>query len=249
MKYTSKLWMTFPLCGIAFSSILLFKSEDIIDLIFVSLPWIIFFHLFCPYILGTTYMFQLVYFKIICLYLSLKLKNLNKDIEEFHLKFNSKCYQILKIRRIIVRLNDVHEEIKTINEEIWSKFLFIFIVANIAVGNFSFYVYMFVDIALIVKVAFLYCTVLWFSMLCYILDDVSAIVKQVNKSRKLLIKLFVNHSLRIHCSEKLKVSSYLIQTRLEFYFYQDNLNDGENKRQKDWILLRKPFYIELFARL
>ena len=208
LKYTSKLWLTFPLCGIAFSSILLFQAQDFFDLIFISIPWIFCFHLFCPYILGTTYMYQLVYFSVICQYLKLKLKTLNKDINNTLLTTgSSKFLQNLKIRLILYRMNAIHREIKGINKEIWSKFLFIFIVANIAVGNFSFYVYMFVDIALIVKIAFLYCTVLWLSMLTIILNDVSAIVLQTNKSRKLMLKLFAKNSFHVSLNYKLKVIS------------------------------------------
>ena len=171
----------------------------------ISVPWMVCFHLLVPYFLGTIYMYQFVYFTIICQYLKLKLKTLNKDIADIlSTTKQSKCTQTLKTRRILRRITAIHKEIKNLNDEMWSKFLLIFIVANIAVGNFSFYVYIFVDIALIVKIAFLYCTVLWLSMLCFILNDVSAIVSQINKSRK-LIKLFANPDFNIHVNTKMKV--------------------------------------------
>ena len=187
--------------------ILYFKSNDWFDLIITSNIWMCFTSV-CVFILGTTYLYQIVYFQLICLYLRLKLSILNKDIQT--LKSGSILNNRRNILVILNRITAVHREIQEINDELWSKFLGALMCSQIGSGNFGVYVFLFVEIPFLVKLAITYSALFALFVFIAILMDVSAIVLQTNKTRKLLLSLLTNHLYKIRTIERIKVLYLLI---------------------------------------
>ena len=67
-------------CGALLALKLLFSNQSLIELIFISIPWVLIISYFCN--LGSNIIvYQILYFDIICYYFKLKMKTINNEID------------------------------------------------------------------------------------------------------------------------------------------------------------------------
>src|SRR5579871_4218097 len=92
------------------------------SLFLIEIFWVLLFTAFQYYCISFNFS-QMTYFYIICLYLKLKLRNVNNSIRKsFEKKYkmtNNRMKNILKL------LNSIAREINTYNNDLWSKYLMI----------------------------------------------------------------------------------------------------------------------------
>ena len=115
------------ICGIPLT-----MNSNTYQFIFLVIPWVLLFVLFVHYS-AAFLLFQVNYFLIICFYLRIKLKRINKIISDIiQTKRHLRVHQIIIILK---KINDIHIEIEEINGNHWSKFLFFFNISIIFIIN------------------------------------------------------------------------------------------------------------------
>ena len=72
----------------------------------------------CHYI-GNIYGYQFLFFYLLCRYLRLKLKNLNKSVSDM-----KNGIRLMSIENILRSFDQIFQEISEYNTTYWSKFLF-----------------------------------------------------------------------------------------------------------------------------
>ena len=110
--------------GIILYSNLLFVKQSLIQLLFITIPWIISYGFWC-YFLANFIVYQNSYFFIICYYLKIKIKSFNKEISTVMKSRKGKTR--IQFLSIIRSFNSIHNEIKEFNENYWSEYLFVLI--------------------------------------------------------------------------------------------------------------------------
>ena len=114
--------------GVLLNFFPLIASYKLYELILFGIPWTIVFSTGL-YFACKIYFYQILYFFITCLYLKLKLKQLNEEIKS-KTKFKSRRFgQILDLLK---KLNAIYEEIDSYNRIYWSK------ITLITIGTITF---------------------------------------------------------------------------------------------------------------
>jgi hypothetical protein len=135
---------------------------------------------------------QMTYFYIICLYLKLKLRNINNSItKSFDRKFkmtNNKMKNILK------SLDPIISEINIHNNDFWSKYLMIVLMLVIIVFDIFLFESLFGKMSLFFKIILFYVSIVSFVLLIILINTATSVSFEANKSYKLLNKLFITIS-------------------------------------------------------
>jgi hypothetical protein len=203
----SKFILSFaPIACITFSLYPLAINGNFQQLILFSIPWtlLLTYSAICIF---QNILWQLIYFKIICYYLKIKLRIINKKIISFRIrKFNI----ILAIKS----LQSIHSEIKEYNNNYWSEFLFWLCITFTPINAFGAYQLFFVNYNILISLVYIYAILLTSFMLYYPLNSASSVVVDANKSYKHLMNTYIKNSIIIKFSDKLKVfTNSLIITR------------------------------------
>ena len=183
-KCSKYIFISFSISGLIFSSILLFNMPS---LFYIPIAILHMIQLsFGGYFLGTFFAFQISYFYLIAVYVIQKIRHLNKTI--------SKCLSESKISKlflfeILLENHLIQREIYKINEQFVSEFLFGIIFINGSFVNFAIYVYLFVELNLLMKNLCLYFAIIWLIIFLIILEKSSQIVYQKNRTYYLLRKM------------------------------------------------------------
>jgi hypothetical protein len=131
----------------------------------------------------------MTYFYIICLYLKLKLRNVNNSItKSFDRKFKMTNY---KMKNILNSLDSIISEINIHNNDFWSKYLMIFLMLVIIVIDILLFESLFGKMSLFFKIILFYASFALFLLLIILINTASSVSFEANKSYKLLNKLFI----------------------------------------------------------
>jgi hypothetical protein len=145
----------------------------------------------------------MTYFYIICLYLKLKLKNANNNIRKsYENKYKMTYY---RMKNILKSLDSVISEINTYNNDIWSKYLMIFVVSVIIILDFVLFESIFGEISLYFKIVLFYGSSVFSLLLIILINTASSVSFEANKSYKLLNKLFVTKNKQFSIRMRIKV--------------------------------------------
>lgn len=168
-------------------------NRTIYEIIFVSLPWSLFYALNCYYF-SCAIFYQMAYFHIICYYLHLKLKRINKEMKERISSIKLKKLKIFVDKRSIDMLQNFHalySEISTYNNQFWSKFIVLVYLIFTIILSTLLYSICFAPMHLIVKVAFIYAFAVLLSIFLVLFISATLIDIQVNETYKLLNQYFL----------------------------------------------------------
>jgi hypothetical protein len=148
--------------------------------------------------------YQINYVYIICYYLKLKLNYINDGIEVLlKLKKNLKNPFIQKLTK---SLNAIHSEIDDYNRYYWSEYLFLILIFIKSAINVNIILIFFKKMNFIMRFSMIYSVSFLFLIFVIILSLTSSIAFKVNKSYKLLNKLFLKtQTSRIKITNKIKV--------------------------------------------
>ena len=150
-----------------------------------SLLYAIFVHHFSAELLT-----QIFYCYIICVYLKLKIRNLNK-IFIIGIKQNK---NISGIQRILEKFDSIYEEIDEYNTTYWSKFLFISWLYLGSLSTIILFVVVFITIPLILRVALIYGVFFFIISLHFMYATASSLNTEANRSYRPFNAIMAKHS-------------------------------------------------------
>jgi len=158
-------------------------------------------------------LWQLIYFYIICYYLKSKLRVINE-----RLKQNDR---VINLYKIINSLNSIYSEINDYNNNYWSKFLFWVWTFLTLLINTLLYASLFGRMALALRIFFIVAVTFFVFGFIFIINTVSSINFEANKSYKLLNTSFVCLSGKTLSKYRMiKVNILFLELYIVFYFYK-----------------------------
>ncbi len=167
------------------------------------IPWVLLFSLFIYYS-SNFFIYQILYFYLICYYLKIKLINENSRIKN-SIRSRSRINNS-KIKLILNSLNSIHSEIDEFNANHWNKFLFWTLILIIMTMDFTIFSVLFGGTNIFLKLVGYYFVLIFIMLLVFLLNIASSISYEANNSYKLLIKLFaLNGKLNITKTYTIKV--------------------------------------------
>jgi len=161
-----------------------FKKETTLDFVLFSIPWSI-FSLFCINSIIQSFLFQSSYFNLVCYYLMLKTKRLNRRLTK-RIKKDS-------LKKILERLDTHYKLIMIYNNEMWNRLLTMLIINLINNSALSMYLAYFGNINAILSLIFSNISILILQLMTIIILPASQMSQEVIKARKILQKFKVRH--------------------------------------------------------
>ncbi len=188
-----------------FSFVILFLNTTLYQIIFLSILWSLLFMSFIHFS-AKFIIYQITYFYIICYYLKLKLNFINDGIEVLlKLKKNLQNSYNQKLP-VMKSLNAIYPEIDDYNRYYWSEYLFLILILIISAINVNIILIFFKKMNFIVRFSMIYSVSFLFLIFVIILSLTSSIAFKVNKSYKLLNKLYLKiQTSRIKITNKIKL--------------------------------------------
>jgi uncharacterized membrane protein YuzA (DUF378 family) len=177
-----------PLSCFMASFIPLALHSTLIELLFFTIPWSILFSM------GTTFansilIWQLTYFYLLCYYLNIKLRSINKQIL---LTLNSSTIRN-NITQILIDLNWVHAEINDYNSNYWSKLLLQLCCLDTSIICLFVFNVLFGQMSIAIRTMFIYASLICLVILLVFLNSASYVAYEANKSYKLLNYLLLRY--------------------------------------------------------
>ena len=180
---------------------LLSTGRTTYEIIFVSLPWSLFNALNGYYTLCAIF-YQMAYFHIICYYLYLKLKRINKQLKERIKSKKSKG----SIVDILKKIDASYLEINAYNNQFWSKFIvLVYIMFNIILSTLL-YSICFGSMDLIIMLIDICMSIILLLIFLVFLFSATLIDNQVKTTYKLLNLYFLSFEQKIG-SNRIKASN------------------------------------------
>jgi hypothetical protein len=171
-------------------------------LFLIEVFWVLLF-VFFVYFCFNINLSQMTYFYIICLYLKLKLRNVNNSIRKcFEKKFKMTNR---RMKNILKTLDSIISEINTYNNDFWSKYLMFVLITVILVVDLAFFVSIFGKLNIFLKVLLIYGSSVVFLFLVILINTASSVSFEANKSYKLLNKLFITNKNQVSIRMRIKV--------------------------------------------
>jgi hypothetical protein len=161
------------------------------------------------YCIISIFVWQIIYFYIICHYLNLKIIDLNNRVN--YLIDNQLKY---KFENFLDAYDIIYLEIIEFNETYWSKILLCFVILFLSAINLLIYHSVFGKIITIIKVSYIYGTLFLTIVIINFLNTASSVALTVNKSYGVLNKFMVMNCNRLQINTKIKVKIFLIKTFL-----------------------------------
>jgi len=180
---------TMPLCAFTLSFVAFFINCSIMDTMVFGIPSSLLFTWMCYYVFSIN-IWQVVYLYIICLYIKIKLKELNNEITLMSLskrKINGQT-----VGDMIRSLSSIYSEINEYNSNYWSKyFLTIWLIFGFCIVV-SLYVIIFIGMNIICRIVLIYAIGTLVLIFLFIINTASSVNLEANKSYKLLNSLMVS---------------------------------------------------------
>ena len=177
-----------PICFL-FNIFPIMMNCSVMDTIIFGIPNSLFFTLMCNYVFGID-LWQVLYFYLICHYLKIKLKEVNREISQ-------KCRNRRKIESksidtIIRSLNSIYNEINDYNLNLWSKYLMaIWLIFGVVIV-FHLYILIFMTLSITSFLVLGYVVIVFITIFMIVINTSSSVNYEANKSYKLLNQLMVS---------------------------------------------------------
>jgi len=201
-----------PILALAISLLPFVKNCSTLDTILFGIPNSLLFA-FCTHNACNINIFQVVYFYLICRYIKIKFKESNDFVRQK--KINNKNFL-----GFIRDLDAKYSELNEFDLNFWSKYLLSIWVIFVALVNFTLYIFLFVDLNIILKLVSGYGSVLFILIFIFIISTASSVNYEANQIYKPLNHIMANQSFkRLSLTEKVKVNiNELINLKIWSYF-------------------------------
>jgi hypothetical protein len=174
-----------PLFDTAIPILTVYLTKSFFELIFYGIPSSLISYSTAYFLHGYQF-WQLSYFYLICYYLKSKLRHVNKRLENMTESKGKKRFAIILVMK---SLYSIYDEIKSYNDNFWSKHLLNFVLIWITAMNVIVYVSIFGIMDFYVRLLFLYVSFIFIITYLLIINSASSVPYEANKSYKLLNKL------------------------------------------------------------
>jgi hypothetical protein len=176
-------------------------NNNLIETILISIPWSLLFAISCHYSVGIIF-WQITYFYLICFYLDLKLKNLNKTIKNLSLKINYK--------RILSQIDLLYREISVYNKQYWNQFLLLFCLTYATVICTLVYGAIFGSMNFILRFIISFAAITHSSIFAIVILSASKVSSQTSRTHKLLTDYYIKR-------DKLKSNNSILKLKASLF--------------------------------
>jgi hypothetical protein len=143
--------------------------------------------IFSAYIAFSIILYQMVYFYLICYYITIKTNECNNKIRNY-LK-NGIALNNKRAKNLITELNSIYSEIEDYNQNYWSKYLFWVWILFATIINMFIYLSIFSRVNFILRFVYIYGSIVVIITLILIINSASSVYLEVNKSYQLIYSL------------------------------------------------------------
>jgi hypothetical protein len=156
------------------------------QLVFYIIPMNIIYAFSC-YIVFSIILYQMVYFFLICYYITIKIKECNNKIRNY-LK-NGIALNNKRAKNLMTELNSIYSEIEDYNQNYWSKYLFWVWILYSTIINMLVYSAIFSKVNFVLRFIYIYGSIIFIFSLILIINSASSAHLEVNKSYQLIYSL------------------------------------------------------------
>lgn len=181
-------------------------NNNLIETILISIPWSLLFAISCHYSVGIIF-WQITYFYLICFYLDLKLKNLNKILGNLILKTNNKRKSV----EILSRIDSLYREISVYNKQYWNQFLLLFCLTYATVICTLVYGAIYGSMNFILRFIISFAAITHSSIFAIVILSASMVSSQTSRTHKLLTDYYIK-------LDKLKSNNSILKLKASFFF-------------------------------
>jgi hypothetical protein len=191
-----------PLCISMIPTGIVYSRKTLFEFVFFGIPSSLLFY-FCIYFTFGYQLWQISYFYLICYYLRIKLRLNNKTIEsKLKIQIGIKTFAV----PLMKNLYSIYTEIKSYNDNFWSKYLLSFVLIWITAMNIIVYVSIFAIMDFYLRALFIYLSITFISIYLIVINSASSVPYEAEKAYKLLNTLQVlSHKLKFPLYQRLKV--------------------------------------------
>jgi hypothetical protein len=145
---------------------------------------------FCGYVAYSITLYQMVYFFLICYYITIKTKECNNKIR-YYIK-NRIALNDKRAKNLITELNSIYSEIEDYNQNYWSKYLFWVWILFATIINMFLYLAILSKVNYVLRSIFILGSFFFSFTLILIINSASSVTFEVNKSYQLIYSLILN---------------------------------------------------------
>jgi hypothetical protein len=132
-------------------------------------------------------LYQMVYFYLICYYITIKTKECNNKIRNYiknRIALNDK-----RAKNLITELNSIYSEIEDYNHNFWSQYLFWVWILFATIINMFLYLAIFSNENFLLRFVSIYGSIVFIFTLILIINSASSVHLEVNRSYQLIYSL------------------------------------------------------------
>ena len=176
----------FPVLGFSFFTLLyLLKTDLLATLTFGLIQTILL--TFVSHYIGNIYGYQFLFFYLLCRYLRLKLKNLNKIVLE------RKCgFRLISIENILQSFDQIYNETSEYNTTYWSKFLFNVLMSFSIAMVMLLWMVLYTNLPTYLFVLSVYLSVIFWSVFVFTIFTAASVNSVTDKSYRIMNSLAVS---------------------------------------------------------
>ena len=201
----------FPIFALMVLIIIYAVKCTLMEILLYGIPNALLFMIWTIYVVGVIDNIFLTFF-ILCLYLKLKINELNENLLEM-----KRRKRFIRIRETLQSFDSLYSEIDEYDTTFWSRILFCIWLILGTMNVFNLYICLFIPMTIILKLLFIYNLFVWSSCFLFIIFTTSSVTYCANKSYKTLNSLIILYSKQQNLisyyhlvSNKLKVRKTLI---------------------------------------
>jgi hypothetical protein len=142
---------------------------------------------FCCYTAYSIILYQMVYFYLICYYITIKTKECNNKLR-YYIK-NRIALNNRRAKNLMIELNSIYSEIDDYNQNYWSNYLFWVWILFATIINTFLYSGIFLNANFIIRFIFIFGSEVFIFALILIINSASSVNLEVNRSYQLIYSL------------------------------------------------------------
>ena len=167
-----------------------FMFTSLLDTVVYGLPNAVLLMIWAHYLFQVL-LYQMVYIHFVCIYLKLRIEDLNQKM----ILFNERKFKsFLTLDTILKSLNSLYNEINEYNISFFSKFYLLFWLTIGSITILLLFILFFVSMALVIKVIIFYCLMVLMSLFLFVIFTASSVNSMAFKSYKHLNNCFISLS-------------------------------------------------------
>ena len=176
----------FPALGISLMTLLYLMNTNLLITLTFGLTQTIIVTLICHYI-SNLYGYQFLFFYLLCRYLRLKLKNLNKRVLDMKTGI-----LFISIENILLSYNQIYKETSEYNTNYWSKFLFNVLMSFSIAIVMLIWMVLYTNLPTYIFVISVYISIIFWSVFVFTIFTAASVNSVTNESYRIMNSLAIS---------------------------------------------------------